>query len=135
MGEKETLSTGERSEASGGAIAIDEEGVQRKAKEGATLAMGEEEVQRASNLNSSKSNVYREGGGEPEPEAATTVKSSKSNSSERLSYPDGGEPGAAGIAVSDPGAGGSKSNTKREGGGPAPEPAEGSNLNSTKSNS
>ncbi len=96
MGEKETLSTGERSQPGGGAIAIDEEGVQR-----------------ASNLNLSKSNIDRLAGGEPDPEPAGTVKSSKSNSSERRGDPGPGVPGGAAEASN---LNSSKSNTYRAAG-------------------
>ncbi len=94
MGEKETLSSGAQSEAGGGAVAIGEEGVQRTAAGAGAIAIDEEGVQRAINLNSSKSNVAREaedGGAGNE----TTVKGSKSNTSERSTGSGQGEPGGA----------------------------------------
>lgn len=136
MGEKETMNTGGRQEGAGSGIAIGEEGVQRTAGGGGGIAIDEEGVQRtagaagyvqdnspnaetgrrkdegskdaerASNLNLSKSNIDRLAGGDPGPEDAAKVKGSKSNTSER---------------AGDPGAGG-------------PEPAEATNLNSSKSN-
>lgn len=95
MGEKETLSTGAQSEAGGGALAIDEEGVQRTAAGGGAVAIDEEGVQRATNLNSSKSNAAREAEETAGVGDAAKVKSSKSNTSERSAGSGQGEPGGA----------------------------------------
>ncbi len=73
---------------------------------GLSVAGGDPPAPNATNLNSSRSNIDRQQNPpqDPEPARSTTVKSSKSNSSERTS----GQPGQAGIAVSDPGAPGGK---------------------------
>jgi hypothetical protein len=114
VGEKETLSTGERSHAGGGAIAIGEEGLQRTGGGGgggaAGIAVsdpgapadkpstkregaGGSQPAEASNLNLSKSNIDRLGQGDPDPDDAAKVKGSKSNSSERWADPGPDEPG------------------------------------------
>ncbi len=112
MGEKETLST-----AGGGDVAVGEQGVPRPAGQSEPMANDEAGAQRASNLNLSKSNIDRLVGAEPESEAATnlnssksntyravggeagpeetTVKSGKSNSSDRWEDPGSGEPAGA----------------------------------------
>jgi hypothetical protein len=113
MGEKETLSTAARSEASGGAIAIGEEGLQRTAAEGGAIAIDEEGVQRAINLNSSKSNVARLAEESASAGNATEVKGSKSNTSERSAEAGPGEPGGANERTN---LNSSKSNIYRAGG-------------------
>jgi hypothetical protein len=62
---------------------------------------GDQPATNSTNLNSSKSNIYRQQSPPQNPESsrATTVKGSKSNSDNRTS----GQSGQAGIAVSDPG--------------------------------
>lgn len=107
----------------------------------------------APNLNSSRSNIYKldagnpdaekqcvdEGGrvkdgtcvlpeGPPQPAEATTVKSSKSNSSERTGDTGGGSPQPAGSANLNL----SKSNINRT--GDTPQPAEATTIKTTKSN-
>jgi hypothetical protein len=67
---------------------------------GLSLAGGDQPTTTSPNLNSSKSNVYRQQNPPTDPAInATSVKSSKSNSSDRTS----GQSGQAGIAVGDPG--------------------------------
>lgn len=170
MGEKETMNTGGRQEGAGGGIAIDEEGVQRRAGAAGYVQdnspnaeterrkdEGSKDAERASNLNLSKSNIDRLAGGGPGPEEATTVKSAKSNSSDRWGDPGADEPegvaersnlnssksntyrAAGGDAGTEDAATvkGSKSNTSERSGDPGPggpEPTDATNLNSSRSN-
>jgi len=119
VGEKETLNSSERQAGAGAGIAIGEEGVQRTAGTAGYVQdnspnaemdrrkdEGSKDADRSSNLNLSKSNIDRLAGGDPGPEEATTVKGSKSNTSDRLA-----SPGAAG-----------------------PDPSEAASFNSSKSN-
>lgn len=131
-------------------IAIGEEGVQRTShdtsksviqnmkREGGGGGGVPAEPAAVTNLNSSRSNIYREGApgagvDEPsEPAEGTTVKSSKSNSSERLAGDDDDEPEPAEATNLNS----SKSNIYREGApdDEPPEPSEGT-TKSSKSNS
>jgi hypothetical protein len=68
---------------------------------GSALAQKKDPTTDAINLNSSRSNIDRMGGGGG---TATTVKSSKSNTSDRMGGGGGTKGGAgAGLAITDPG--------------------------------